>query len=281
MNRLPPTNDHSWNRSSIPCRAMLASSGEIDPALRGSHFRGSEHLPRKYSRLQPALNHSAKDRCPGQDGLMVNFVEEALDVGIQDPAAACLLALATGTFASQTVFDRGRCIVHRSSWSETVGTRLEDRFPFRFQGQFDQALHHSIFQRGNAQRALFAVGLRDEHPSDRHWHVILQAETVLEQTFPISVGFTYDSVDAGSFPTAVLLTDLADCQEFRGPRGSQQTLQGLHPFHVAFDLGHEDSMLQTQNGLLDFLPVDLAPVERGLSSICVDGFPHRQHAFHS
>ena len=31
MNRFPPTNDHSWNRSSIPCRAMLASSGEMTP----------------------------------------------------------------------------------------------------------------------------------------------------------------------------------------------------------------------------------------------------------
>ena len=97
----------------------------------------------------------------------------------------------------------------------------------------------------------------------RQRHIVLQVETVLEQTFPVSVGDTYDSVDAGRFPTAILLTDLADRQEFRGPRGSQQTLQGFHPLDVAFDLGHENSMLQAQNGLLDLSPINLAPGEGG------------------
>ncbi len=57
------------------------------------------------------------------------------------------------------------------------------------------------------------------------------------------IGVTYDSVDTGSSPATVLLTDLADSQQFRGPGGSQQTLQRFHRFDVAFNFGHEDSML--------------------------------------
>jgi hypothetical protein len=86
-------------------------------------------------------------------------------------------------------------------------------------------------------------------------------ETVRKQTLLVGGGDTYGPVDT--------------------PRGSQQTLQGLHSPGVAFDLGHEDSMLQVQNGPFDLLPVDLAPGGNGLSSICVNGFPHRQHAFPS
>ena len=37
---------------------------------------------------------------------MVNLVEEALDVSVQHPVTSCPLAVTTGTFASQTMFDR-------------------------------------------------------------------------------------------------------------------------------------------------------------------------------
>lgn len=86
-------------------------------------------------------------------------------------------------------------------------------------------------------------------------------ETVHKQTLLVGGGDTCDPVDT--------------------PRGSQQTLRGFHSLGVAFDLGHEDSMLQAQNGFLYLLPVNLAPGGGGLSSICVNGFPHRQHAFRS
>ena len=61
-----------------------------------------------------------------------------------------------------------------------------------------------------------AFGMNTRRTGERD--VVLQAQTVLEQMLPVLVGDTYDSVDAGSFPTAVLLADLADGQELRGPR---------------------------------------------------------------
>ena len=143
------------------------------------------------------------------------------------PAASCPLVGVSGTFGSEAVFDRRRCILHGSSWPETVGPRLEDRFPFWFQGQFHQALQHPIFHGGNAQRAKFAVGFRDEHPSNRQRHVVLQAETVLEQTFPVGIGDTYDSVDTGSSPAAVLLTDLADRQKLSRPERKPADVAGI------------------------------------------------------
>src|ERR1051325_5665566 len=72
-------------------------------ALRSPHVRGGEYLPGEDSRLQPTLNHSAKDRCPGKDDVMVNLVEEAFDVGVQNPAASCPLGMVPPTFASQTM----------------------------------------------------------------------------------------------------------------------------------------------------------------------------------
>ena len=126
----------------------------------------------------------------------------------------------------------------------------EPAYPLGFQGQLHEALHRSIFQGRDAQRPHLAVGFRDEHPSNRQRYVTLQVQTVLEQTLSVRVGVTYDSVDTGSSPAAILLAYFADGQELCGPRGSQQTLQGFHSLGVAFDLGHEDSMLQSQNGFL-------------------------------
>ena len=81
---------------------------------------------------------------------MVNLVEEAFDVGIQYPAASCPPIWTSGTVGPQTVLDRCRCIMHGATRPKTVRVRLEDRLPFRFQGQFHQALHHSIFHCRNA-----------------------------------------------------------------------------------------------------------------------------------
>ncbi|HEY2786646.1 MAG TPA: recombinase family protein [Fimbriiglobus sp.] len=72
-----------------PERGRSQHCGRRDhPTLRRAYFRGSEHLPRKHARPQPTFDHSAKDGCPRQDHGVVNFVEEALDVGVENPAAS-------------------------------------------------------------------------------------------------------------------------------------------------------------------------------------------------
>jgi site-specific DNA recombinase len=71
-----------------------------DPTLRRAHFRGIEHFPGEHPRFQPAFNDSAKHRCPGEDHVVVNLVEEAVDVGIQNPLASCAVVLAARTFRS-------------------------------------------------------------------------------------------------------------------------------------------------------------------------------------
>jgi site-specific DNA recombinase len=95
-------------RINFPLFARSASKEKVlhfcwrsdDSALRRAHFRGSEYLPREGSRLEPTFDHSAKDWGPRKDGGMVNFVEEAFDVGIQHPVASCPLVGATATFGS-------------------------------------------------------------------------------------------------------------------------------------------------------------------------------------
>src|SRR5581483_1806787 len=106
--------------------------------------------------------------------------------------------------SSQTVLDRNGGIVNRPPRTKTEGVRLEDRFPFGFQGQFHEALHHPIFHGSDAQRPHLAVGFRDEHPTHRRRAVVLQAQTVLEQILSVLGGVTYDSSNARSVATAVL-----------------------------------------------------------------------------
>jgi site-specific DNA recombinase len=81
-----------------PDRGRLQDCGRRDDsALRRAHFRGSEYFPGECACLEPAFNRSAKDWRPRKDSVVVNFVEEAFDVGIQHPAASCPLVGVSAT----------------------------------------------------------------------------------------------------------------------------------------------------------------------------------------
>lgn len=82
------------------------------------------------------------------------MIEEAFDIGIQDPVASCPLIETASTFGSQAVLDRDGSILDGPAWAETEGVRLKDRFPFGFQGQFHQTLHNPIFQSWHTPSAL-------------------------------------------------------------------------------------------------------------------------------
>ena len=209
---------------------------------------------------------------------MADLVEEALDVGVEHPAAPRPLVLSTGTFGSQAVLHRDRRVLNRAARPEPVRVRLEHRLPFGLQRELHQALHGPVFQRWNAQGSHRAVGLRDEDPTNRRRSIPRQAQTILQQPCPVLVGGTHDSVDAGCFAPAVLLGDLADGQQFGGPRRRQEALQGLHLANVPPDLGHEDAVLEAAHVPLDLTPLDVAPVGCGERPVCVGGFPRRQHA---
>jgi len=84
---------------------------------------------------------------------VINLVEEAPDIGVQDPAASCSLVRAAATFGSQAVLDRDGSVLDRTPRAKTERVRLEDRFPFGFQGQLHQALHRSVFEGRDAQGA--------------------------------------------------------------------------------------------------------------------------------
>lgn len=182
------------------------------------HFGRVEDLSGADTRFEPAPNHPAKDRDVLEDHVLVNFVEEALDVGAQDPAAPRCLIFSPCPFGSQTVLDCHNSIVYGTPRTETERVRFKDRFPFGLQGQFHETLQDSVFQGRNAQRSQFAVRFGNEHAADRQRLVTVEAQTVLQQTFPVSVGGACHTVDAGSFPTVVLLADLTDSQQFGGPR---------------------------------------------------------------
>jgi hypothetical protein len=50
---------------------------------------------------------------------VVNFIEEAFDISVQDPATSCLPIRAAGTFGSQSMFDRNGSIVDRAARTES------------------------------------------------------------------------------------------------------------------------------------------------------------------
>jgi site-specific DNA recombinase len=137
-----------------PEGGFLPDCGRGDhPALRRPRLRGAVDFTRENARLQPASDHPAKDRHPAEDGAVVNLVEEALDVGVEDPAASYPPVPAVDTLGPQAVFDRDGSIVDGPPRAEAVGVRFKDRFPLRLQGQLDQTLHDPVFQGRDAKGA--------------------------------------------------------------------------------------------------------------------------------
>src|SRR3954452_20637690 len=100
------------------------------------------------------------------------MVKERLDVGVEDPRTRSLLAE-----CDEDRLDR----VHRApSGSEPIAVRLEACFPFGFQRQLDDSLHHAVPDGRDAQGTHLAVGLRDIDPLDRLWLVSLEVQTALQ-----------------------------------------------------------------------------------------------------
>ena len=59
-----------------------------------------------------------------------------------------------GRAGPQAVFDRDGSVLDGPPRAEAEGVRFKDRFPFRFQGQFDQTLHDPVFQGRHIPSAL-------------------------------------------------------------------------------------------------------------------------------
>ncbi len=89
-----------------------------DTALGCSCFCGVIDLTGEDPRFEPASNHLAKDRNSREDDAVFNFIEEAFDIGVQDPATPCLPVWTVDIFGSQSMFDRSGSIVDGASWTK-------------------------------------------------------------------------------------------------------------------------------------------------------------------
>lgn len=138
---------------------------------------------------------------------MVDVVEAAFDVGVQNP-------LTTSSLAEDAAVQCGDRVHRSAARTEAVGVRFEAALPFRFQGQLHEGLHHPVLHGRNPERAAFAPGLRDiDAPPRRLRPVAFEPKPTRElQAGSGRVADYAARVPAASLPQ-VLLGDLPDRQQ--------------------------------------------------------------------
>lgn len=99
-------------------------------------IRRREEANFDHSCFQPVTQCGGEYGQFGQQWAVVNIVKASADVCVEDPRT-CVLA----TGRRENSLNR----IHRTaSWSKSIGVRLKARLPFRFQGRFDDCLHHPV-----------------------------------------------------------------------------------------------------------------------------------------
>ena len=147
----------------------------------------------------------------------------------------------------------------RQRWSvqpKAVGIGVSRRFRDGFQRQQIQRLHGAVFHRGNSQRPLFSVGLRDINPPQglRSISSTLQRSDGLDlaagscQTCPVDPRRVLTLIFRHSFHG----------QGFAAKRVGQQPLQGFHFAPAAFPCCLYDTCLQPPDVALALSPVNLS-----------------------
>ena len=143
---------------------LLRGSGH-HTALRGSLLGAVQPALLDHARLQPLRDHppSGERAEHGQNVVVGDAVECPCQVCVKRPPPLRVLALG----GVEDRFDR---VVAAAAGPESIGPRLEPRFPLGLQRTRDPCLMAAIENDGNPQWSALgaAAPLRDVHPPDRH-----------------------------------------------------------------------------------------------------------------
>src|SRR4030095_16980861 len=151
--------------------------------------------------------------------------------------------------------------IHRaSSWPETVGVRLKAAFPFRFEGQFDQRLHHAVLLCWDASWPSPATVFRDVVSFDRLGAIAFEAQSIVQQCPTFLGRIAHDLVHAWRMLAAVVLGPLTDCQELSGHGAGHELLEVFHLCMLTVRGSAIDTALKAAYVCLYTGPVNLRPV---------------------
>src|SRR6266704_3865445 len=151
-------------RSPAQTESYLLRSGSDDAPLRRPHVTARPLPVRQYACAQPFLDepHDAPVRYPVlaelHQAFVVDGIEETPNVRIQHPVH--VLSMDPDTECVQ-------CVVRPASWPEPIREAEEVRLVDAVQDRRERTLDQFVLERGNSERPLASVRLRDEHPPNR------------------------------------------------------------------------------------------------------------------
>lgn len=148
---------------------------------------------------------------------MADIVETPFNIPFQNPRCRC--------FPVQIVENLFDCISTTSVGTKAVAVTIRSRFRDRLQSEQVECLHSSVFHRGDAQRAEFAIGFGNVYSLQRTRFIAVSPQVVDSIPFLCrrAPGF---SVDSRGFTPGVL-SNPSDSQRFGCKRAGQQTLQSF------------------------------------------------------
>ena len=138
--------------SSIPCRAMFASSGLITPPCGVPASVGVKDSPINVTGPQPQPDQLPSGSRPNgvEQVFVIDVVERSFDVGVDHPFLP--------TCRKRHLVYPPDGVLRTSAWTEPVACSLELSFPARLKGVLDHALKGTIANRWDSERTLSAIG---------------------------------------------------------------------------------------------------------------------------
>jgi hypothetical protein len=141
----------------------VGEQGRYDPALRGAGFCSEESILRQDACCQELSDQpyhlliGDAGAQPIEKQMMVDVVEAALDVPLDDPSVWCSMAptIALALAGADGLPDVLQGTVTPSSRSEPVRDMPELRLEDWLQNILDRGLNHAISDRRNAQGSVF------------------------------------------------------------------------------------------------------------------------------
>ena len=250
-----------------PIQCHMGQQWGYDSALWRAGVRGRKDAAFDAACVQPSAHRGGEDRQFGQQGARGYVVKTAADVCVEHPCTAVLLA--------QCRMEGFHGIHRAAPWAEALGVGFKTRLPLRFQGCFDDCLHHPVLSGRYAQGALLAVVFWDVYPSDRPGLVPLQAQALLKQ---LPAGFrrvVHHSIDACRVFPLVFLGDTSERQELGGRGSNKQFLKIFYPLPCRVRGGAIDTLLQSSYITLHRVPIDIGPCGVGLFCSPCSEWSHR------